>query len=109
MRDDYVRKAKTLMVDTNKFERAMVRAIDEWPRSSEHNLSASTVNRLAWIGHAASYLATGSPEELTRIAWHLLSEPKQAAANEAASRTVLKWEARFLAKQDDECQKHLWE
>src|SRR5262245_13931181 len=65
-------RAKTLMMDSTAFERAMLFAIQSWPLSSEHNLSAVDTNRRAWLGHAGCFVVAQSPEETTRLAWHQL-------------------------------------
>jgi len=89
--------AATLMRDGSKFEAAMMRALEEWPNSCQHNLSAEDTNRLAWLGHAGCLLATGSPEENTRCGWHLLTTDEQNAANAAAQNVLDMWvEANLL-------------
>jgi len=83
--------AADLMRDSPAFESAMLRAFEEWPNSCQHNLTAEDTNRLAWLGHAGCFLATGSPEENTRCGWHMLSGPEQDEANAAAQRALDAW------------------
>jgi hypothetical protein len=83
--------AANLMRNSIEFEAAMLRAIEEWPNSCQHNLSAEDTNRLAWLGHAGCLLATGSPEENTRCGWHLLTTKEQDLANAAAQNVLDKW------------------
>lgn len=89
------RKAAELMRDSVAFKAAMMRALDEWPHSCMHNLTADAVNKLAWLGHAGNCLAVGSPEENTRVGWHMLTQPEQDEANRVASEVLREWEARF--------------
>ena len=86
-----MQKAADLMRDDEGFERAMMRAFEEWPNSCLHNLTAEDTNRLAWLGHAGCFLATGSPEENTRCGWHTLTSQEQDAANATAQRALDAW------------------
>jgi hypothetical protein len=83
--------AADLMRDDGAFEAAMMRALEEWPNSCSHNLTAEDTNRLAWLGHAGCLLATGSPEENTRFGWHMLNASEQDAANATAQRVLDAW------------------
>jgi len=80
----------------------MKRVQREWKKSCEHNLSNTTQNRKAWIGHAACALAFGCPENIVREAWAHLSEQQQFDANEVADIAIAQWEKRHLG---DLCQK----
>lgn len=90
------RNAAEVMRDTPRFVAAMRRATAEWPKSCEHNLTAEDTNRLAWLGHAGNLLAVNSPEENTRIGWHMLSAPEQDAANRAAREVLDEWLAQYV-------------
>lgn len=83
--------AADLMRDEKRFEAAMLRALEEWPNSCSHNLSAESVNRIAWLGHAGCCLGVGSPEENTRAGWHMLNPFEQARANATAQRVLDAW------------------
>jgi hypothetical protein len=83
--------AAELMRDDVAFEAAMMRALEEWPNSCQHNLTAEDTNRLAWLGHAGCCLAVGSTEENTRTGWHLLTTAQQDAANATAQRVLDAW------------------
>ncbi len=71
----------------------MRRVVNEWPLSTEHNLSDTGQNRQAWLGHAAACLAHGLPEYITREAWGYLSQQQQDDANAQASLSIQLWEA----------------
>lgn len=90
-RKQYIRKSADLMQRTGVFYSAMVEAIRVWPRSCEHNLSAESMNRIAWLGHAGCCVSEGSPEDCTRAGWYLLSDKQMEEANEAAARALSKW------------------
>jgi len=76
----------------------MLKVIDAWPNSCEHNLSDIHINRQAWIGHAACCLAIGCPEHITRRAWHVLSKDQQDKANKKADEAIKAWETKQYEK-----------
>jgi len=76
----------------------MLRVIEEWPVSCEHNLTDTSQNRKAWIGHAATCLALNCPEDITRKAWHSLMLEQQDAANLKAKEAIQLWCDRHEAK-----------
>lgn len=85
--------AANLMRDSIAFTAAMMRAMREWPNSFSHNLTADAVNKIAWLGHAGCCLGVGSPEENTRIGWHMLTLDEQARANAAAQSVLGLWQS----------------
>lgn len=93
-REEFIALAADLMRRPQDFEAAMVRAIDEWPKSCEQNLRTPGLNRRAWMGHAGCCLGVRSSEDLTRLAWHTLNPSEQAEANAAADRAIAEWELR---------------
>ena len=78
--------------DHKKYGRFMMRVVNEWLYSCEHNLSNKTQNRKAWVGHAAVALALGCPEDIVRSAWSHLTEEQQILANNEASIAIKYWE-----------------
>lgn len=87
----FIAEAALLMQKSNEFQTAMRRALVEWPNSCENAFSADAINHLAWLGHAGCFLATGSPEEATRCAWHTLTPSEQKEANRVAAIVVDEW------------------
>lgn len=90
-RSQFIDSTADLMADPEAFADAMRRAVREWPRSVEVALTTPGLNHRAWIGHAGCFLATGSPEETTRLGWHCLDDGEQWAANAAADRVIREW------------------
>jgi hypothetical protein len=80
------------MRDSIAFKTSMMRAVHEWPNSCLQNLTAEGVNKIAWFGHAGNCLGVGSPEENTRIGWHMLNPGEQAEANRVAGEVLDYWE-----------------
>lgn len=84
-------QSRDLMLDIHAFRNAMFKAVDEWPFSCEHNLTASVINHQAWLGHAGCAIHHDAPEDLTREAWSMLNEEQQKLANIAADEAMQYW------------------
>jgi hypothetical protein len=91
-RKDFVGYAADLMRCPDEFNLAMQEACDKWPNSCAHNLTCLDSNRIAWLGHAGCCIATGSPEECTRVGWHTLTSEEQDEANRVAAEVLHDWE-----------------
>lgn len=83
--------AANLMRNCEAFKTAMYSAVRDWPNSCAFNLTSDAVNRIAWLGHAGCCIGAGSPEENTRIGWHMLNFDEQAKANAAALEVLNYW------------------
>lgn len=93
-RRQHIEAAEQLMAQPEQFREAMLLALEEWPRSCSVALGNPSLNHRAWIGHAGCYIATGSPEETTRLGWHNLDAAEQWAANAAADEVIDTWHSR---------------
>lgn len=89
--------------DCEDYGNAMLEVITAWPKSAEHNLTATNMNRLAWVGHAAACFAHGIPEDVTREAWGMLSEEQRIAADKKAEIAVQEWEILYEKKNQQLC------
>jgi hypothetical protein len=94
-----LKKAIAFTMDTELYGEWMLRVIKEWPLSCEHNLTDNNLNKQAWIGHAAACLAINSPEYITRLAWHYLTEQQQNDANEKADKAIKIWQNNYKQKE----------
>lgn len=81
---------RDLLADVPRFKKALAGVISEWPNSCEHYLTNAAMNRIAWLGQAASCYAIGIPA-VYRGGFYLLTEHQQAAANKAALQALNKW------------------
>lgn len=86
-----IEAAQGLMAIPAEFADAMRGALTDWPRSTSVAMTTPGLNRRAWLGHAGCYLATGSPEETTRLGWHALDSAEQYGANAAADQVIAEW------------------
>jgi hypothetical protein len=94
-RGESVKQALALMTDTPRFGGSMLAVVTHWPNACLQCLSNPSLNRRAWLGQAACCFAIGVSEDVTRLAWHKLTERQQARANDRADRAILIWERRF--------------
>ena len=74
----------------------MNRVVSEWNISCENALTDYSINRKAWIGHAATALALGCPEDITRQAWRFLTDEQQLLANKEADGAIKSWEYNYI-------------
>lgn len=82
----------TFTGDAELYGSFMLQVLHYWPISCEHNLSDVTMNRKAWIGHAAAWIGISSPEYITRMAWAYLTKQQQIDANAKADEAIKFWE-----------------
>lgn len=76
--------------DLPRFEKALARVIQEWPRSCEHYLSNENMNRIAWLGQASMCIEAGVPA-VFRGGYNLLSDDEQKAADSMALKYLNIW------------------
>lgn len=94
--------------DHIKYGNAMLRVIEEWKISCEHNLSNQSINRKAWIGHAACCIEKSYPEYLVRQAWGMLTEQQRVDANKKADYAIQKWIENLNTEKSNVTQLKLW-
>ena len=92
----WVERAIDFTSDYKKYGRFMMRVVSEWPVSCENALTDYSLNRRAWVGHAAVALAIGCPEYIVREAWGNLTDEQQLLANKEASRAIQAWEYTYI-------------
>jgi len=85
-------KAITFTGDHLLYGRFMMRVVREWRYSCENALTDYSMNRKAWVGHAACALAHGIPEDITRQAWGRITNEQQLLANNQARIAIQEWE-----------------
>lgn len=99
----YLNKAIEFTGDHVLYGSWMMRVIEEWPNTCEHNLTNKTINRKAWIGHAAVAMAIQCPEDIVRQAWGYLTQEQRDLANNQADAAIRKWELQHEEIVGDEC------
>lgn len=81
---------RDLLADLPRFKKALAGVIAEWPHSCEHYLTNVAMNRIAWLGQAATCYAMGIPAAY-RGGFYLLTTDQQESANKAALQALNKW------------------
>ena len=76
--------------DLEQFREGIIKTFKEWPNSCEHNLTNSSMNRIAWLGQAAACAARGLPSTY-RGGFTALSKNDQDKANALALEMLNKW------------------
>lgn len=71
------------LADELRFGEGIEKVFKEWPNSCEHNLTNSSMNRIAWIGQAAACAALGLPSAYRAGFSHLPKEQQEKANNVA--------------------------
>jgi hypothetical protein len=92
----WLKKAIEFTGDYKLYGRWMMKVIDNWPISCENALTDNSINRRAWIGHAAVAYAIQCPENIVREAWSKLTDEQQLLANKKADRAIKVWEYNYL-------------
>lgn len=88
---EFLSKAVAFTGDHLNYGFFMRRVVREWPKACEHNLTEPSMNRLAWIGHAATVMAIGCPEWVTRKAWGMLTAEQRRLADAQAQLALDEW------------------
>lgn len=92
-RTTWLKLAEIFTGNADLYGEWMLRVVEQWPKSCQHNLTKGGDKR-PWIGHAAVALAINCPEDIVRAAWGLLSPEQQDAANKKAEEAIEIWRAR---------------
>jgi hypothetical protein len=89
-KEDCEQEYGAFLADLSRFEIGIQKVFREWPNSCEHNLTNSSMNRIAWIGQAAACAMLGLPSTF-RGGFSALSKDKQDEANELALKYLNNW------------------
>jgi hypothetical protein len=84
------------LADEARFSDGIEKVFKEWPNSCEHNLTNSSMNRIAWIGQAAACAALGLPSAYRAGFSHLPADLQMKANNVALRYLNLYLEKRSL-------------
>lgn len=91
-KEKYLKKAIKFTGNHKLYGKYMMRVVKEWKFSCEHNLTDTSQNRQAWLGHAACALAFKCSEDIVRKAWRYLTDKQRDLANKQAENAILYWE-----------------
>lgn len=86
-----ISKSREMLLSHELFYQDSLNTFRNWPVTCLVHLTNNTINRKAWIGHAAAYFNYGVCEACTVKAWHSLNENEQYSANNTADAAVKEW------------------
>lgn len=66
----------------------MKKVLELWSYSCEHNLTNSSINKIAFVGQAACCIYANVPSTVTMEGWNLLDNFVQERANNIAIETI---------------------
>ena len=69
----------------------MFYVVDNWNYSMQHNLSNSSMNKIAYIGQSACCNYAGNPYTVTMEVWSKLDKKIQLRANKDALKALERW------------------
>ncbi len=95
-RETLLEQAVIFTGNAHKYGQYMRKVIVQWPYSAIHNLSNLSMNRQAWIGHAACCIAIHCSEDITRNAWHYLTDKQRDKANHQADIAIQEFERKYF-------------
>ena len=70
----------------------MLRVVNEWSYSCEHNLTNISLNRVAWLGQAACCIYAKIPYSLTMENWRYVDKEKRDIACNIAEEIIKQYE-----------------
>lgn len=70
----------------------MMKVINEWKYSCEHNLTNDSLNKIAYLGQGACCLYAGIPNSITMESWSLLTKEVQNESDRIAKEVLTIWE-----------------
>lgn len=101
-KDVCLEKYAALLIDLDRFERALNQIITEWVYSCEHNLTNKNLNRVAYMGQAACALEFNIPHYVSCSGYNLLTPDQQAKADEMAQFYIDLWTENHNMKGTDD-------
>lgn len=66
----------------------MMRVVEEWRCSCEHNLTNESMNKIAYVGQAACCIYGGVPSTVTMEIWSTLPQNVRDRSDEIARNTI---------------------
>lgn len=78
----------------DKFKQGLEGVLENWVHSCEHYLTNKAMNRIAWLGQAATCFSTGVPSKFC-AGFNLLTSEQQERANEIALEYLNKWNDKY--------------
>lgn len=88
--------AASILSDRKRLLAASRTVLLDWPITSAVHLSNTSLNRKAWMGHAANFIVCGAGEDSSVAAYWSLTPAQQDMANGTVMEVILEWEQDVL-------------
>jgi hypothetical protein len=88
--------AARILSDRKRLLNASRTVLLDWPITSAVHLSNLSLNRKAWMGHAANFIVCGAGEDSSVAAYWTLTQQQQDMANGTVMEVILEWEQDVL-------------
>lgn len=96
---EYKKECLKLFNNLELLKEQMLRVVNEWKYSCEHNLTNPSMNKIAYIGQGAACIYKGIPNTVTMECWSLLSKEVQKEADKIAEVVLNEWENKYKINQ----------
>jgi hypothetical protein len=93
--DIHAQKVIDLFNSEYRTIKAMSAVIRNWKKATEHNLSNTSINRVAWLGQAACCYRFKTPDYLTKKAWWKLPKETRDRADKNAKDLIEDYESKI--------------
>jgi len=91
-KNNYIKDVLFMFNDYGLTISYMNKVLTDWNYSCEQNLTNKSINKIAYIGQAASNLYCGASCYTTMYCWNLLNDDVKLRSDYQAKRVIKKWE-----------------
>lgn len=103
-----IEKVVEFFTDPMQVEDIMFRVVSEWFYSCEHNLTNSSMNKIAYIGQASLAYLHQIPSTITMESWSKVPKEYQSKANDIAQKAYDRWLSEYdnillMRSSDNKC------
>lgn len=88
---EYLRKCINFTGNHILYGKAMRKVVIDWPNTMLNNITNTSMNKRAFLGHCACCYEFNCPEYITRLAWKYLTEEQRINADNEAQETIDWW------------------
>lgn len=104
-RDEAEKIYQDYFKDTNKFKRDIKKVMSLWKFSCEHFLTNPNINRVAWLGQACVFVATGVTPNY-KYSYNKLSKKIRDECDEIAKKEIQKFQKKSSNRLCEQMEMH---
>lgn len=90
--NQHINKSIELLSNQDEFYKIAKLLVNNWTFCIEHNLTDSSINKIAYIGQASCCFKNKTPSFVTKQAWGYIDEDTRIKANATAKKVLKEWE-----------------